>query len=293
MSTFTYSFFVARGWITLLSLEKQLLFLLSSTESIDVKTLVEIYEKRSVDHQIIRNALMRLKKDGYAVSPERSRYSIAPLGLDFLTEINRKPRLLDRSWDGHWLSVLFEVPETERKKRDAFRNDLLQLGFGGLYKSVYISPWDYSEEAIRFAGYHGLADRVTLSMGSFVHGAPSPGQAKRLWRLDELNETYKLQLDWLRSELLPSIEAQTGIRDDGLSLFVGFLELGERMADLNLRDPMLPEELLEEDWLGRTCLGEMQASLTRIAGLIPESSPYRVFVSRFLTPNSIVSDPVR
>lgn len=261
-----------------------MLFLLSSTESIDVKLLVEIYEARGVDHQIVRNALARLKKEGYVQTPERSRYSLTKAGLSFLTGINSKPQLLDRRWDGRWLSVLFEVPETERKKRDAFRGDLLQLGFAGLFKSVYISPWDYAAEALRLAEHHGLTDRVTVSRGEFVHGAPTPLQAKQLWRLDELNETYDKQLAWLHSEFQPDIAAaQIGdTDDDGLSSFVRFLELGERMADLSLNDPMLPEELLERDWLGRTCFGEMQACLTRLANAIPASSPFRHFVSRYL-----------
>lgn len=268
----------------MISLEKQVLFLISSAESIDVKLLVEIYEARGVDHQIVRNALARLKKEGYIHSPERSRYSLTKAGMSFLTGINSKPQLLDRRWDGRWLSVLFEVPETERKKRDAFRNDLLQLGFGGLFKSVYISPWDYAAEVLRIAEHHGLADRVTVSKGEFVHGAPTPLQARQLWRLDALNETYEEQLAWLRSEFQPDIAASQsgGTDDDGLSTFVRFLELGERMADLSLNDPMLPEELLEGDWLGRTCFREMQSCLNRLANAIPASSPYRNFVSRYL-----------
>lgn len=35
---------------------------------------------------------------------------------------------------------MLEVPEQERKKRDAFRTAILQLGYGLLYNSVYISP---------------------------------------------------------------------------------------------------------------------------------------------------------
>ncbi|MBB6733869.1 PaaX family transcriptional regulator C-terminal domain-containing protein [Cohnella zeiphila] len=266
----------------MLSLEKQLLFLLSSAASIDVRQLVEIYEKRGIDHQVIRNALARLKKDGYVLSPERSSYSITQPGLDFMNTINRKPLLLDKRWDGQWLSVLFEVPESERKKRDSFRNDLLQLGFGAMYKSVYVSPWDYAGEILRVAENYGLQGRVTLARGVFVHGAPASRQARQIWRLDELNEVYRVKIDWLRTEFRPAIAPLFDEPDDGLNLFVRFLELGELVADLSLSDPMLPEELLEEDWLGRACLREMQEILVRLANAIPVRSSYRAFVARFL-----------
>lgn len=266
----------------LLSLEKQVLYLISSADSVDARLLIEIYGARGIDHQIVRNALSKLKKDGYAVSPERSRYSITPTGLNFITTINRKPLLLDQQWDGRWMSVLFDIPETERKKRDAFRDELLQLGFGALYKSVYISPWNYEEEVVRSLEIHGLGERATIAKGVFVHGAPTPRHAKQLWRLDALNEVYRTQIGWLHSEFRPTIEPLIEDPGEGLALFGRFLELGERMADLSLKDPMLPEELLEEDWLGRTCFREMQESLFLIANGIPASSLYRVFVLRYL-----------
>lgn len=259
-----------------------MLFLISSAEGIDVGRLIEIYERRGVAPAVIRNALARLKKDGYVLSPKRSIYSITERGLDFITSINRKSRLLDKQWDGQWLTVMFEIPEAERKKRDTFRNELLQLGFGPLYKSVYLSPWDYTEETLRFADNHGLAEYITISRGVFVHRAPTPRQAKQLWALDELNDVYRTQIAWFRSEFMPAITPLLEDPGDGLALFVRFLELGELIADLSLNDPMLPEELLEENWLGKTCFKEMEEVLVTIAEAIPNSSPYRAFVVRFL-----------
>ncbi|MFB9330819.1 PaaX family transcriptional regulator C-terminal domain-containing protein [Paenibacillus aurantiacus] len=267
----------------MLSLEKQILFLISSTEGVEVKRLVEIYEARGVDHQIVRNALLRLKKEGYLSSKERSKYEITIQGLDFITTINQKPQLLGKPWDGQWLTVMFEVPESERKKRDALRSDLLQLGFGALYKSVYITPWDYVEEVLRFAKQYDVEDRLTLLKGSFVAQEQPLTLVKRLWPLEELNEVYRAKIQWFHSEFVPDIEPLLREPSDGLALFVRFLELGELLADLSLNDPMLPEELLEPNWLGRACFQDMQQCLRQLADAIPMQSPYRMFVARFLT----------
>lgn len=267
----------------MLSLEKQILFLILSAGSADVKRLVEIYEARGVSHQLVRNSLARLKKDGYVRSAERSNYAITELGADFVTTINRKPLSAERKWDGQWHLVFFEVPETERKKRDAFRNDLLQLGFGLWFKSAYVSPWDYSAEAMRFAEHHGIRDRVAISRGTFVHNGPSAMSAKEIWPLEELNRTYREKREWFETRFKLSLPlGGEGGEGRELALLVRFLELGELMAELGLNDPMLPDELLPEDWAGKACYEDMQACLLEIAGAIPSASVYRPFVRRLL-----------
>ncbi len=165
----------------MLSLEKQMLFLISATEAIDVKQLVEIYQARGVANQVVRNALTRLKRDGYVISPERSKYAITAYGLGFITAINKKSLLFDKNWDGEWLTIMFEVPETERKNRDSFRNGLLQLGFAALYKSVYINPWNYTKEVLSLAEQYNMTDFFTIIRGKFVYPEPTEIEVKRLY----------------------------------------------------------------------------------------------------------------
>lgn len=49
-------------------------------------------------------------------------------------------------WDGRWRVVFFDVPESEKKKRDELRNFLLQLGMKRMQDSVFVSPYDVSGE---------------------------------------------------------------------------------------------------------------------------------------------------
>ena len=51
-----------------------------------------------------------------------------------------------RSWDKKWRIVLFDIPETQRKLRDAFRGHLKRLGFYEFQKSVFIHPYECNAE---------------------------------------------------------------------------------------------------------------------------------------------------
>ncbi|WP_138494577.1 PaaX family transcriptional regulator C-terminal domain-containing protein [Paenibacillus pinistramenti] len=267
----------------MLSVEKQLLFLLSSRESVDVKQLVAIYEARGISHQLIRNALTRLKKDGYIESPARSSYAITGQGRTFLGTINRKPLLYGQPWDRKWHWVLFEIPESERSRRDVFRSSLLELGYASLYKSVYLSPWDHAREALELAAAAQVQSYVTITEGSILHNEITPEQAVQLWRLDHLHQTYGERVEWFRAEFQPkAAKLLQADPEDGLPLFAAFLELGDVNSELGLLDPMLPDELLPSGWLGKSFLLEVREALIRIASAIPASSAYKGFVNGLL-----------
>lgn len=65
------------------------------------------------------------------------RYSLKKL-LDY--------KLKKKKWEEEWFLVFFDVPETQRKKRDYLRKFLTQLGFCRYQKSVYIFPYECEGE---------------------------------------------------------------------------------------------------------------------------------------------------
>ena len=56
-----------------------------------------------------------------------------------------KPQII-KEWDGRWRLIAFDIPEEIRKKRQSFRSALKQLGFIQMQKSLWICPYDVSEE---------------------------------------------------------------------------------------------------------------------------------------------------
>ncbi len=49
-------------------------------------------------------------------------------------------------WDGLWRMVMFDIPESKKKARDALSLKLKIIGLKPLQKSVFVSPYDCKEE---------------------------------------------------------------------------------------------------------------------------------------------------
>ncbi|AJY74356.1 PaaX family transcriptional regulator C-terminal domain-containing protein [Paenibacillus beijingensis] len=264
----------------MLSIDKQILFLLSRADRMETQQIISIYERRNYTAPYIRNALSRLKKEGYADSPSRSAYLITEAGRRFIRSINLKPQRYREAWDGTWELVMAEIPEALRKQRDRFRADLLQIGFGLLYSSVYLSPWPYREEVRECIRRHGLESFVTVFSGRMPEKDLGPQEAADIWRLDKLESNYRGKMIWYETDFQPRLEkalAAAPNESDPLGLFTLYLELGEAISELNLEDPMLPAALLPADWAGRRVQDEFTLCLQRIADTIPSASPYASF----------------
>lgn len=264
----------------MLSIEKQLLFLLSRTESMESQELIRIYEKRNYSAPYIRNALSRLKKEGYAITPSRSSYRITDAGRSFIQSINLKPRLYDDHWDHMWHLVMLEIPESERKKRDQFRTDITQVGFGLLYNSVYISPWSYDSEVLQLIDKHQLDKRVTIFRGSLPHQPITPEQASRIWQLPQVEQMYREQWQTFTGQFQPAMQKALHSHAEPLELFTLYLHLGEMISGLYLVDPMLPESLLPPQWEGKKILQTLQQHLAELVQAIPSDSFYASFLDK-------------
>lgn len=262
----------------MISIEKQILFLLSHVPAIQIRELIEIYQVRNYSPQHIRNRLSQLKKYGYIQSSSRSMYSITASGQLFLKVTNSKPSKYKQEWNGSWCVVMLEIPEKRRKIRDLFRADLLRLGFGMLYNSVYITPWDYTKEVMRLADSYEIKNNITVLDGRFLTNEITPERAWDIWRLSAVQELYQQQEEWFQQELIPAFKSLT--KDSPPSeVFLLFLYLSERISEIFLADPMLPKKILPTDWRGDVICGEFVKMLKEIIGLIPHNSYYSQFVT--------------
>lgn len=69
-----------------------------------------------------------------------------------------------KSWDGKWHAVLFDIPETRRAVRHAFRQKLQDLGFLQWQKSVFIFPHPCRDEIDFVVEFFGLRPYVRLAV---------------------------------------------------------------------------------------------------------------------------------
>ncbi|KKP32407.1 MAG: hypothetical protein A2312_04760 [Candidatus Staskawiczbacteria bacterium RIFOXYB2_FULL_32_9] len=61
-----------------------------------------------------------------------------------------------RKWDGKWRVVIFDIPDTQKLQRNAFRRKLKSLGFYSLQKSVWLHAFDCKKEIDILRNFFGI-----------------------------------------------------------------------------------------------------------------------------------------
>ena len=78
------------------------------------------------------------------------------LELQFKNLVLQKPK----KWDRRWRLVLFDIPESKKKIRDALRRKLKELGFLEFQKSVFVYPYPCRDEMNFVINFWNIADCV-------------------------------------------------------------------------------------------------------------------------------------
>lgn len=100
-----------------------------------------------------RRGLIRIEKDGHdiiVVPTEKGKRRVDKYKLDDLKIIEPKV------WDKLWRVVIFDIPDTQKIKRNAFRKKLKELGFYSLQKSVWLHPFKCDKEINFLREFFGL-----------------------------------------------------------------------------------------------------------------------------------------
>ncbi|PIY68813.1 CRISPR-associated endonuclease Cas2 [Candidatus Roizmanbacteria bacterium CG_4_10_14_0_8_um_filter_39_9] len=107
---------------------------------------------------------------------DKGKQIIIKYSLTSLLELKRKKK----SWNHKWFMVFFDVPESERAKRDHLRTFLTEIGFIPYQKSVYIFPYECEREIL-------LVKKI-IEGGKYL----SYVIADRIEYEDEMKKTFKL-----------------------------------------------------------------------------------------------------
>jgi DNA-binding transcriptional regulator PaaX len=111
------------------------------------------------NRHVIYNTFLRLKKEGYLAEVEERGEKKYRATLKGKTKILRFLKR-EKSWDGRWRIVIFDIPETQKKMRHFFRIGLIDLGFRQLQKSVWICPYNIADRVEELIDYHQAKDYV-------------------------------------------------------------------------------------------------------------------------------------
>jgi phenylacetic acid degradation operon negative regulatory protein len=224
--------------------------------------LLEVVQKFGRSSDAVRAATNRMARAGLLTKTGRGRgnlrYGIGPQGQavveQFIVKALRYHVALEGqlAWDGNWLAVTFSVPEGQRSKRDTFRTRLVEVGFGLLSSSVWISPLDREAQVKALVEELGLAGQVALLRCRHVWVPGVEGISElvyRVWRLEPLEAHYR-DCNRRIEALLQSLErVRHGGSVDTEAFFVEAMDLQGELIDIILsEDPCLPAELLPLGW---------------------------------------------
>lgn len=120
-----------------------------------VLKIIEEIKNRKVSKTKIKQALKRLEKrqllsleshgnEATVKILEKGKVEVLRYSLKQLLDFKKK----NKKWSGRWFLVTFDVPESERKKRDYLRSFLSAIGFFQYQKSVYIYPYECQKEIV-------------------------------------------------------------------------------------------------------------------------------------------------
>lgn len=144
--------------------------------------------------------------------------------------------LSQKSWDGWWRMVGFDIPNKLQGKRGSLRDKLKEFGMGKLQESLYITPYDFGLDLQEFIESHELSPYVEVFEARHTFGSTPQILAWRVWQLDKLNERYE---DFF--QMLVDKRSFTSLER---------LDLQKQFEEILLNDPLLPRELLPKDWAG-------------------------------------------
>ena len=145
-------------------------------------------------------------------------------------------KIAEKKWDGSWRVVVFDIPEKKKKVRRTLRAKLLELGFGMMQWSVYISPHDIIYDLKEFLDTSGLAEHAFVLESRTLLVKDQKALAMRIWKLDKLNQKYE--------KLLESVNDSVEKSD------IEKKKLYSQYLDILVQDPILPRQLLPKDWMG-------------------------------------------
>ncbi len=188
-------------------------------------------------------------------------YRLTAAGLLHM-HAGRSPKLLwDRPWDRKWRMVLFDFPNTKHAARNRLRAHLRRCRFGYLQKSVWITP-----DPMPSVDEFGAGGGVDVESLILLEARPCAGQTDEeivtgAWDFPYINSRYEEYLKVLKER--PDGNLHNVIAAKAFRRWIQH----ERQAwtEALAADPLLPEKLLPQGYLGCTAWQQRGISLPHAA----------------------------
>lgn len=116
------------------------------------------------------NTIRRLIKQGWIKTEYVEAKKIISLTaqgqLEALFE-KARATIFDKTWDGKWRIVMFDIPEAAEGVRHRLRYLLKSFGFKALQASVYVFPYAISKAMVIYLKESGLSRYIRMARADF------------------------------------------------------------------------------------------------------------------------------
>jgi len=143
--------------------------------------------KRALTH-LIKSGVVELstneKGHDWAVLNDKGKKRADASKIDLL--VTRKPR----HWDAKWRMIVFDIPESRRKGRDAIRHKLKELNFFKLQESVWIYPYECRQAVRYLADYYDVKQHIHFAI---VDAFDQEEEARKFYGIRESALPYEAE----------------------------------------------------------------------------------------------------
>ena len=165
----------------------------------------------------------------------------------------------DRSWDGRWRMVVFDLPLSQQVIRQRFLRWLRQNGFGYLQDSVWIHTDPVHELTEALKDFHNDVEALTVLEAQCCAGYSNAALVNGAWPFEEINRRYATHQQWLEKSV-PAL-----LRHPTATAVAEWLHQ-ERVAWRRVfsLDPLLPRSLWPPDYRGEQVLAARRRAFAQI-----------------------------
>jgi len=196
-------------------------------------------------------AIGRLSKQGLIVKTQGLNTPVLKISKEGTASLEsglRPDKRWSKKWNGIWYILMYDVPEVDRPYRNVLRQFLKYQRMGCFQKSVWITPHDIRPQYSDLEEAAAVGVFACLFEAKTVLGMPTEKIVSDAWNFDRLFEiqnrfcnVYKENLGILLQPTLPGIENLIRLATEEMNAFRSAFIL----------DPLLPNQLLPRDYLGK------------------------------------------
>lgn len=119
--------------------------------------------------------LKYLKRQGminHIVEGKEKYIEITPKGINKIKKLQFHELSIQRTekWDKKWRIVIFDIADKHKTSRDIFRKKLRELGFEKIQESVYVYPFECTQEITQLSYILGETKNILITISEIIQG---------------------------------------------------------------------------------------------------------------------------